>query len=188
MPGTYFGKVVALRIEASNFQVAFGAVTALAALMLVSFRAENRPGLAWFRAGLQRSLVDAKGETHTYGLNVLIAVVLSVMIGFVSALFGVGGGFIHVPLLILLFGVPPHIAVATSGFALLLTAAAGATQYAVDGLVDPRVLLWAGIGAFLGAQFGTRAAERLSPAALRVVLAMVLVGVGGWMIYSGVTR
>lgn len=186
LPGTYVGKVVALQIKATQFSVLFGAMTALAALLLVSFRAENRPGLAWFRSGLKRRLVDAKGETHEYGVNLPVAIVLSVAIGFTSSLFGVGGGWIHVPLMVLLFGVPMHVAVATSGFALLLTSAGGAAQYAVDSLVEPRVLLWAGLGAFLGAQFGARAADRLRPAALRLVLAAVLVGVGGWMIYSGV--
>lgn len=188
LPGTVLGKFVATRIAAAPFSVAFGAVTALAALLLVSVRSENRPGLAWFRSGMKRRIVDAKGEAHEYGINIVVAALLSVVIGFASSLFGVGGGFIHVPLLVLLFGVPLHIAVATSAFALLLTSAGGAAQYAVERppLVDPRVLLWAGLGAFLGAQLGARAAERLKPGVLRLVLAVVLVGVGGWMIYHGV--
>jgi hypothetical protein len=185
-PGTWLGKEVATRLPQNAFTISFGAYCAVVAFLLVTVRPENRPGLGFFRRGLVRSVTDAKGTRYDYAINLWMAAILSVPVGFLSALFGVGGGVVHVPLLILLFGVPAHVAVATSGFALLLTSAVGTMQYAVAGLVDPRVLLWSGLGAFAGAQLGPRAAERLSPAALRLILAAVLVGVGAWMIYKGV--
>ena len=184
IPGTYFGKEVAKAITGSSFGIAFGAVTAFAAFMLVSFRAENRPGLAFFRRGAKRSLTDATGQSFDYSINLWTAALMSVVIGFISSLLGVGGGFVHVPLLILLYGVPPHAAVATSAFALMITSAAGAGQFAWESLVVPPALLWGGIGAFLGAQAGTALAPKMSGYGLRLVLAGVLLFVGAAMMWN----
>lgn len=184
LPGTVAGKYAAERINGRAFGLAFAAVTAIAAALLVVFQNRAPSGLAWFRAGWRRSFTDARGETHEYAINPWFGVAASVAVGAVSSLFGVGGGFLHVPMMVLVYAMPPHVAVATSTFALMVTAAGGAAQYALARPVpymDVRALLYAGLGAFVGAQLGSWAAPKIAARGLRLILAVILLLAGAWM-------
>jgi len=186
IPGTVAGNLAADRITGGAFKVAFAAVAAVAAVYLVAMRPGATVGPAWLRRGRRREIVDAFGERHAYELNLWVGALASVPVGFLAALFGVGGGFLHVPMLVLLYGAPLHVATATSTFILVVTAAAGEVQYA-HRLEEPSVLalLYGGVGAFFGAQIGTLAAPRVQARALRWVLALVLVTAGGFMAWRG---
>ena len=69
-----------------------------------------------------RELVDADGARYRYAYNPVVGIVLSIFVGFISSLLGVGGGFIHVPALSRLLNFPVHIATATSHFVLAVMA------------------------------------------------------------------
>jgi uncharacterized protein len=102
------------------------------------------------------------------------AAAVGVAAGALSGLFGVGGGVLIVPGLVLLLGMPQRRAHATSLAAILPIAAAGAAGYAIAGAVDwiPAALLTAGAAA--GAVAGTHALRRIPERALRVVFAAFL--------------
>ncbi|MDA4893908.1 MULTISPECIES: sulfite exporter TauE/SafE family protein [Microbacterium] len=87
--------------------------------------------------------------------------------GLLSGLFGVGGGTVIVPLLVLLLGFDQRLAAGTSLAAIVPTATVGVVSYAVSGSVAwvPALLLAA--GAVVGAQIGTRLLPRISQTALR---------------------
>ncbi len=187
LPGTLFGQRTNFKMDAVAFDFTFAGLVAIAGVLTVAFRAEDRPGLAWFRRGARRRLVDATGTTFEYDMNLWVAAAASVAVGFVSSLFGVGGGFLHVPMLILLYGVPVHIAMPTSALALAITTAGGVVQYALAQRVDLQTLLYVGLGAFLGAQAGVLVAPRLSGRALRWALAGLLAVAAGTMIWRGLT-
>ena len=98
----------------------------------------------------------------------------SVGAGVISALLGVGGGIVKVPLMRLVMGVPLHIATATSNFVLGITAAAGAYAYLFRGDIDPNVAAPLALGALTGSIAGARVAPRVDArwlAILFVVLA-----------------
>lgn len=188
IPGTFGGKHLVHAIGGGAFQVAFAVVVAVAAAYLAAQPDRVPGGLGWFRRGWPRSLDDASGLTHKYEVNAWFGVIASVAVGVVATLFGVGGGFIHVPMLILLYALPAHVATATSTFALSITAAVGTLQNALPWpapQIDVIVLFYAGVGAFVGAQAGTALAPRVSPLVLRLVLAALMVGVGASMAYGG---
>ncbi|MBI2930444.1 MAG: sulfite exporter TauE/SafE family protein [Planctomycetes bacterium] len=186
IPGAVLGKLANAHLPSAGFKVIFGVMVAVAALVTALFRAGNRPGLAWFRRGRQRRFSDAFGETYDYSLNLWSAAAASVFMGFVSGLFGVGGGFIHVPLLILLYGMPAHVAMATSHYVLVITTGVGAVEYAITRHVNVSAFVWMGGAAFLAAQLGVRTAARLSGRFLRLALAAVLLAVAGLMIFEGI--
>lgn len=89
------------------------------------------------------------------------AVVGSAGAGVVSALLGVGGGIVKVPLLRLVMGVPMHVAAATSNFVIGVTAAAGAYAYLFRGDVDAATAGPVVLGALAGATVGARVAPLL---------------------------
>jgi uncharacterized membrane protein YfcA len=103
---------------------------------------------------------------------------IGLVAGVFSAVFGVGGGIVVVPLLISLVGMPTHAATATSLGAILVTATAGALLYAVRGEVRPGYALLIGVPAVVGALVGTHVQQRLSGRALTLAFSALLAVIG----------
>jgi uncharacterized membrane protein YfcA len=132
--------------------------------------------------------VDAASEAHTYRVDVWKGVVVSLLVGFMSSVLGIGGGIIHVPFLIVVLSLPIHIATATSHFVLSISAFVGAVTFLALGNVDLRTVGLMGAGILVGAQFGARASLRARPVLIRRILAGSLAVVGLRMILQGLGR
>jgi hypothetical protein len=98
--------------------------------------------------------------------------------GFFSALFGVGGGIIMVPLLVILLGFSERPATATSLAAIGIIALAGTIAYGLHGELKPGAAAMVGIPGAVGAVIGTAVQQRLSNRVLLYGFALLLVGVG----------
>ena len=105
-------------------------------------------------------------------------VLIGLVGGFFSALFGVGGGIVLVPLLLLLAGFAERRAMATSLAAIGITALAGTVGYALAGHVQPLEAARVGIPAALGALTGTALQQRLSGPVLTLAFAGLLGVIG----------
>ena len=101
-------------------------------------------------------------------------VVGSVAAGIVSALLGIGGGLVKVPVMHLIMGVPLRVATATSNLMIGVTASASAIIYLARGGIDPYVAGPTAIGVFVGASIGSRTAHRIDVRVLRLLFAAVL--------------
>jgi len=109
-------------------------------------------------------------------------VLIGVVAGFMSALFGVGGGIVVVPLLILLLAVLPHPATAPSLAGIAITALAGVLTYAFHGEVDFAYAALVGIPAAFGATAGATLQQRLTGRALSLLFAAFLVVIAVWLL------
>ncbi len=89
------------------------------------------------------------------------AVSLGLVAGFSGGLFGVGGGVIMVPGLVLWLGLEQHRAHATSVATIIAIASAGVVPFAIDGEVRWDHAGWLLIGALVGAYFGARLVKRV---------------------------
>ncbi len=98
----------------------------------------------------------------------------SVFAGVISALLGVGGGIVKVPVMHLIMGVPLRVATATSNLMIGVTASASAIIYLLRGGIDPYVAGPTVLGVFLGATVGSRTAHRIDVRILRVLFVIVL--------------
>ena len=98
--------------------------------------------------------------------------------GFFSALFGVGGGIVIVPLLVLLLGFGQRPASGTSLAAILVSALAGASTYALHGEVRPGAAALVGVPAVVGVVLGTSLQQRIPVDKLAYGFALVLAAVG----------
>jgi uncharacterized membrane protein YfcA len=105
-------------------------------------------------------------------------VAIGVAAGFLSALFGVGGGILIVPLLIAAARFEQRNAMATSLAAAFLIALAGSATYALHGQVKPGAAALVGIPAAAGAIAGTALQQRLTGRFLALAFALLLAGVG----------
>ena len=106
--------------------------------------------------------------------NLGTGIVGSTGAGVVSALLGIGGGTIKVPLMNLAMGVPMRVAIATSNLMIGITAAASAVVYLLRGEIDPYVAGPTAIGVFIGATVGSRVAHRIPLRYLRWLFVAVL--------------
>jgi len=110
----------------------------------------------------------------------LIFIGIGLLAGVLSGIFGIGGGVVIVPALILLAGVAPVTATGTSLAALLLPVGAlGAWEYYRKGHLNVGAALWIALGLFVGVWIGARVAQQLSPVQLKRAFAVFLVLVAG---------
>jgi len=105
-------------------------------------------------------------------------VAIGLAAGVFSALFGVGGGIVAVPLLILLTHLPERMATATSLGAIGITAFAGVIAYAARGEVEVGYAALVGLPAAAGALMGTSLQQRITTSMLTYGFALLLTGVG----------
>ena len=111
-------------------------------------------------------------------------VLVGLVAGVFSALFGVGGGIVIVPLLVALVAFPTHAAAATSLGAILVTATAGVVLYALRDEVRPAYAALLGLPAAAGALAGTSLQQRLSNRELTLAFAALLVVIGLWLVVT----
>jgi uncharacterized membrane protein YfcA len=109
-------------------------------------------------------------------LSVIPPIVIGIFVGLLSAIMGVGGGFIMVPAMIYLLRMPTSVVVGTSLFQILfVTALITFLQAAQNQTVDIVLALLLIVGGVVGAQFGARAGRRVKAEELRIGLSLIVV-------------
>lgn len=93
--------------------------------------------------------------------------------GFLAGMLGVGGGFIRMPALIYLLGIPTHVAVGTDLFEIVFSAGFGTLTHASKGNVDILMALIMQTGAAVGAQLGAMGTRYVSGPRLRIAFAFL---------------
>lgn len=109
-------------------------------------------------------------------------VLIGVVAGLFSTIFGVGGGIVIVPLLVLLAGFDGRVASGTSLAAIGITALAGTILYAFEGHVDVAHAALVGLPAAVGAVAGTAVQQRVSGRALAFAFAALLAVLAVWLL------
>ena len=118
-------------------------------------------------------------------ISPLAPLILGVLVGILTMLMGVGGGFMLVPAMLYILGMSGNVVVGTSLFQILFvtmvtTMTHALTTQAVDIILAGLLLL----GSVLGAQFGTQIAMKARPEILRLILAAIVIGVALRMLYG----
>ncbi len=117
-------------------------------------------------------------------ISALLPFVIGVFVGVLSAIMGVGGGFIMVPAMIYLLGMPTAVVVGTSLFQIIfVTANVTFLQSVNNQTVDVMIALLLVLGSVIGAQFGTAVGARLRGEQLRALLGLIVLAVAirvGW--------
>lgn len=119
----------------------------------------------------------ATGEAGAGRRRLVLVVGLGVLVGVMTGFFGVGGGFLIVPALVILLGVPVRIAIGTSLAIIAVTALTGLGGHLAGGEVNwPVTLAFAGAGV-VGVLIGTRASRKVASENLSRGFAVMLVAV-----------
>ena len=157
---------------------------------LNAIRKSRKAGGAPTRKRKNRGWIDAlpfKMRFRTSGLyiSVIPPLIVGLAVGILAAIMGVGGGFIMVPAMIYLLGMPTKVVVGTSLFQIIFVTAFttllhATTNFTVD-IVLAVLLL---VGGVIGAQIGTRIGVNMKAEQLRILLAIMVLAVCGKLAFD----
>ncbi len=118
-------------------------------------------------------------------ISLFAPLAIGVFVGVLSALMGVGGGFIMVPAMIYLLGMPTSVVIGTSLFQIIfVTANATFFQSYLNQTVDVMLALLLLLGGVIGAQFGTRLGDKVNGEKMRILLAAIVLAVCGKLLFD----
>ncbi len=118
-------------------------------------------------------------------ISVLLPIAIGFVVGVLAAIMGVGGGFVMVPAMIYLLGMPTSVVVGTSLFQIIfVTANVTILQAVTNHTVDVVLAMLLLAGGVVGAQLGARAGGRLQGEQMRVLLALMVLAVCGKLAFD----
>jgi len=171
LPGSILGSLTTSLIPRDTFDMLFGILLLAGSVYLfINPRNKNRHKKAWGKQ-ITRRVTDIDGIVYTFSYSPLAGIATSLLVGYLSSLLGIGGGIIHVPVMIQMLNFPVHLATATSHFVLAAMSLSGSVVHLVTGVLSSGFLQTAGltVGVLFGAQLGALLSKRLK---------------GGWIIKS----
>jgi uncharacterized membrane protein YfcA len=190
--GALFGGLIAFLIDERLLAILFAVLLVYVAITMLRARAPAREGVTVGDDidvgddpldnrsppvdGLDvqsAALAGLSGDSYTVR-HLGRGIVGSTGAGVVSALLGIGGGIIKVPLMHVGMGVPLRVATATSNLMIGITAAASSIIYLLHGEIDPYLAGPVAIGVFVGATLGSRIAHRIPLRYLTLAFVVVL--------------
>jgi uncharacterized membrane protein YfcA len=134
--------------------------------------ATSEPRLARLFAKMPLKMHFQRSGLHT---SAIFPFSIGTIVGIMAALLGVGGGFIMVPAMIYIIGMPTIAAIGTDLFQIVLTSANVTLQQAfVNKTVDLLLALILLAGSTIGAQFGAIAGKKLKGEQIRILLAIIV--------------
>ncbi len=118
-------------------------------------------------------------------ISALLPFSVGILVGVLSAIMGVGGGFVMVPAMVYFLGMPTAVVVGTSLYQIIfVTANVTIFQAVMNQTVDIPLALFLMAGGVIGAQFGTRIGAKLPGEQLRGLLALMVLAVCGKILYK----
>lgn len=182
IPGSILGTIFTHYISKSIFNIIFGVFMLLfASLVIIKSRMGDKYA-PYEQEGLfrvRRKLIDCTNHEACFSFNMATGICISIFVGFISGMLGIGGGIVHVPALVFL-GFPAHFATATSHFVLAISSFTSLIVHFTDGSLNNviEMAVCIGIGAIIGAQLGARLSKKIKGSILMVCLASALILVG----------
>ena len=124
--------------------------------------------------------LKVKFRTSGLYISVVPPLLVGALVGLLAAIMGVGGGFIMVPAMIYLLGMPTKVVIGTSLFQIIFVTAFTTLMHAtLNHTVDMVLAVVLLLGGVVGAQFGTNLGARLKAEQLRILLAILVLSVSG---------
>ncbi|MBY7143996.1 sulfite exporter TauE/SafE family protein [Virgibacillus sp. NKC19-3] len=183
IPGSILGSWLNQFFNTDNFLLYFGLV-----MILMSFlffvKPKPREQSVAIKGQMKREF-HVNGVTSIYSVSIWLAFFISLFVGTLSGLFGIGGGAIMVPAMILLFGIPIHIATGISMFMILFVSIIGASTHIALGHIAWEYVFLFIPGAWIGAKLGVIVNQKLTGQALVWILRILLIFIGVRMIFQG---
>lgn len=185
IPGSVFGAWMNKFFDAAQFSLYFGILMIIIfGLLLIDREKLKREKKAIHPDRLRTFTID--GEIFEYEVNPIPGFVLAFIVGALSGLFGIGGGTISVPAMILIFGIPVQVAIGTSMFMIFFISLISTITHAIMGHILFSKALFFIIGAYLGGTLGVKVGQYLRGNVLEWLLRIVILIAAIQLIIEGV--
>lgn len=191
IPGSILGVLTTKVISKQIFDLLFGTILIGLAffLFIKGQKKSSRPSFDGNKKGwISQNITDKNGEVYNYSYNIRNGIFLSILVGYLSPLLGIGGGIIHVPAMTEWLMFPVHVATATSHFILaIMSTVSVITHYFQGSYNDPlviKLLVGLAVGVIPGAQVGAYLSHRLKGKIIVRSLAVCLAIVGVRIFFS----
>ena len=126
------------------------------------------PGVGWVPTYISLPVSEIER------ISVFVPMAIGFGIGFIAGLLGAGGGFILMPVLIFVLGVPTTVAIGTDLFQIIITGSVGSFAYSLSDRVDPTMAVLMLAAASIGAQMGTAATRMIEPSRIRFLYGLLI--------------
>jgi uncharacterized membrane protein YfcA len=163
IPGAILGAIWSNNFNGVTFRFSFGVLLLLISLV-IGFKNWNK----------NNKTPEVEIDKDQFRFNMAGGIGVSFIVGFISSIFGIGGGVIHVPAMVYLLGFPTHIATATSHFVLAISSMVGVASHFAQGHILYTPAFFAGIGAVFGAQLGAKISKRVKARVILMLLSIAL--------------
>lgn len=184
-PGAILGAWANKALDLHSFNLSFGFFMIFVGILLI-VKNKLKPLKLRTDKGVIRTFTDPNGETYQYGFQPLLGFIVSLVVGFSSGLFGIGGGSLMVPAMILIFMFPPHVAVGTSMLLVFLSALISSATHISLGNVNWWFALALVPGAWFGAKIGSFLNTKIKSDTLVNILRVFFIIMGLRLIYQGI--
>jgi uncharacterized membrane protein YfcA len=166
IPGSVVGAIIIDYISSGTFDIVFG-ITLIAV------------GAYLFISG-KRFKSHPAGSESIPPYNVRLGMIISVFVGLLSSLLGIGGGIIHVPMMVYILKFPVHFATATSHFVLAIMTLTATIVHIYKGDLSGQwyIVLMLSVGVIIGAQIGAAISQKTRSSLIIRILAVALIIVG----------
>jgi uncharacterized protein len=185
IPGSIAGAAFSHLLSGKTYYMVFGAFLICVSLLVLA--KPEKPLGRFLKPTIEREIGGAGEETYRYSYNLAFALTVSLLTGFVSSLLGIGGGSVLVPMMVLFCFFPPHVATATSMFAIMLSSLIGAATHVWLGDVDWRLFPFLAAGAITGGQIGSRVSSKMKGKTILRLLSACLIFVALRLMWKGVS-
>ena len=175
LPGAFLGSYIVDNFSLSMLNFYFGVFLLFMACLMY-----------WNATHKHHS--DAKELPPNFKFNKKLGVASSTLVGFLSSIFGIGGGVIHVPLMVYLLGFPVHTATATSHFVLAVSALMGVVSHFILEHIVWIPAVGIGVGAVIGAQIGAKISKKTKSKVILALLSASMFALGLRLIFLGSLR
>ncbi len=159
VPGSIAGVIAVQHFSTTVFDVAYGCVLVMNAVLVLR----------------RRALTSRLPHEVTFAHDWRVGVTAGFGVGFFSSLFGIGGGVVLIPLLLIAARMAPHVVTATSALVITTTSPVGVATHVLGGDVDWAYAVPLVLGGFVGGSIGPLIAKRVSSPQLITLLASALI-------------
>ncbi|MBF0451859.1 MAG: TSUP family transporter [Candidatus Magnetomorum sp.] len=180
MLGAFAGGMLAHHFNVSALSVMFAFTMFLASYSMM--RDDIREGASLLSGRSSAWEFHHRFGGYEYRVDMILAIPLTFFVGYMSGMLGLAGGWLKIPIMVVLFGIPMKIAVATSSLMVPITAFSGFLGHSIAGHFDFRLALSLSLITIIGAQIGSRLSIDVDSHLLRFLFALVLSIVGLWML------
>lgn len=181
VPGALIGAYLSQYLTLKSFNLYFGIFLIFISIVLM-IRNKVKPIKLFQNPEHMRQFTDIKGDTYHYSISPLPAVIATFFVGMLTGLFGIGGGALMTPLMIIIFRFPPHIAVGTSMLMIFFSSLTGAVSHIAQGNVMWHYAVILIVSSYIGAKIGVQINKRIKSDTVILLLRLTMMLLGIYLI------